>query len=273
MTELFEEARRFRSALTETSLTMVEAVELFETIPSTNTWLLEQNPPAQGCCRVALAEHQSAGRGRRGKTWLSVPGKSLCLSAAFTLRKGSAQLAGLTLALATRVIPVLCRFGVAGVSIKWPNDLVLNDGKLGGFLTELVSRGSSATVVVGLGINLGGGETLQTQVRPGWAQRAASLSEVLTKPVDRVLLAAAIVDTWVNAVAEFDERGFGPFRDEWRDHDYLRHKIIKFADGPAQRSGQVIGIDDDGALLVECEGRCMRVIAGEISIQHEGHTT
>lgn len=266
VTELPQEASRLRSALAEKSAPLVEAVEVFRSIPSTNSWLLEQAPPAPGKCRVVLAEHQSSGRGRRGRTWLSAPGASLCLSVAFCLRRSSAEIAGLTLALATGVTSVLERAGATGVKIKWPNDLVLNDGKLGGILTELRSGGSPATVVAGLGLNLESRPELARWAEPGWASRPASLSETAATPIDRVRLAASIVDAWIEGVAQFEKDGFDQFREAWDKHDYLRGRPVYYAKGKARQPGRVLGIDHDGALLVEHEGKQVRVIAGDIEL-------
>ena len=265
MIEPKDDARRFRSALAQKSASIVEAIDVFRTIPSTNSWLLEQAAPARGNCRVALADHQSSGRGRRGKTWLSTPGASLCLSVAFTLGRSAAEVAGLTLALVTGVTAVLQRTGAEGVKIKWPNDLVVNDGKLGGILTELRSGGSPMTVVAGLGLNLEVRPELARWKEPGWARRPAALAEIFAAPIDRIELAASIVDAWVDCVARFEKHGFGPFRDAWAASDYLLGKLAYFGEGDARQAGRVSGVDLDGALLVEHEGRTVRIIAGDIA--------
>jgi BirA family biotin operon repressor/biotin-[acetyl-CoA-carboxylase] ligase len=264
VTELAKEASRLRSALAKKSVPFVEAIDTFQSIASTNSWLLAQAAPAPGQCRVALAEHQSSGRGRLGRTWLSAPGASLCLSVAFTLRKRSSEIAGLTLALATQVTQVLERTGATDVKIKWPNDLVLRDGKLGGILTELRSPGSTVTVVAGLGLNLANRPELARWAEPGWANRPASLSEAVATPIDRVQLAASIVDAWIEGVAQFEKHGFSPFEDAWNEHDYLRGKPVYYGEGNNRQRGRVTGIDRDGALLVEHEGEQIRIIAGDI---------
>lgn len=267
MTELRLEASRLRSALAEKSALVVEAVDVFQSIPSTNSWLLAQPAPAPGHCRIALAEHQSAGRGRLGRTWLSAPGASLCLSVAFCLRRSSAEIAGLTLALATGVTAALESAGAKDVKIKWPNDLVLRDGKLGGILTELKSGGSPVTVVAGLGLNLDNRPELGQWLEPGWARRPAALSEAVSTPIDRVQLAASIVDAWIDGVSQFEKTGLSRFRDAWDARDYLRGKPVYHGDGAARRPGKAIGIDRDGALLVEHEGERVRIIAGDIELR------
>lgn len=271
LTEKPQDARRLESSLAETTAAVVDSVHVFATISSTNTWLSGQPAPLAGRCRVALAEHQDEGRGRLGRTWLSEPGASLCLSAAFTLRRQSADLSGLTLALAIAVVTVLERMGADRVQIKWPNDLVLNGGKLGGILTELrKSDSATTTVVVGLGLNLANAPSLAQGMDGSWAARPATLAEVVAEPVDSVELAAAILDAWVMTMAEFDRHGFAPFKEAWSRHDYLLGKTVTYEDGRAEQRGRAAGVATDGALLVERQGSQVRIVAGEIRIVSEG---
>jgi len=141
--------------LTELANSRLDKLEAFSSIASTNTYLLAQPAPAVGRYRVAIADHQTSGRGRHNRRWLSAPGSGLCLSLSYTFAKTPEQLPGLTLAIGVGVVGALQHLEVDGVSLKWPNDIVALDGKLGGILTEVQSGFSDgATVVTGIGLNV-----------------------------------------------------------------------------------------------------------------------
>ena len=114
----------------------IEEFETFAEIESTNSYLLQQPAPSPGRVRVALTDNQTAGRGRHGRTWQSPPGSGLCLSMGYTFARQPSNLPALTLAIGLGVTEALSEVGVHGVLLKWPNDLMADDGKLGGILTE-----------------------------------------------------------------------------------------------------------------------------------------
>ena len=132
------DASAFRRPLSECTRAKLESLELFGEIASTNTYLMSQPAPTAGHCRVAIADHQTSGRGRHNRHWLSHPGDGLCLSLAYTFEKAPEHLPALTLALGVGVIGALQGLNVSGCRLKWPNDIVARDGKLGGILTEAV---------------------------------------------------------------------------------------------------------------------------------------
>ena len=144
--------RQFTSDDTQDKLAQLE---VFAEIDSTNSYLmLEPGPPA-GKLRVAATTNQTAGRGRHGKTWESPPNSGLCISVAYTFGSRPENFSALTLATGLASIAALEELGVGAVQLKWPNDLIANDGKLAGILTEVHQNSSGAmTVVTGIGINV-----------------------------------------------------------------------------------------------------------------------
>jgi BirA family biotin operon repressor/biotin-[acetyl-CoA-carboxylase] ligase len=140
----------------------LEILEVFSEIESTNSYLLDQPAPPPGRFRVAVADYQTAGRGRMDRTWHSPPSSGLCLSMAYTFRQVPAKLPGLTLALGIGAVEALRRLGISGIGLKWPNDIIAHDGKLGGILTEVRNSASdSVTVVAGIGLNVDLPTTMQ----------------------------------------------------------------------------------------------------------------
>ena len=166
------DAGRVRQALQEFTAANLDRFDVFPTIDSTNTFLLGQPGPDAGRFQVAIADQQTAGRGRHDRRWLSPPGAGLSLSVAYTFTAMPGQLPALTLAIGVGVINALQELGVPNLALKWPNDIVAVDGKLGGILTEVQqSEDEGATVVTGIGINVHMREPLDLGADSAWAQQ------------------------------------------------------------------------------------------------------
>ena len=131
------------------------AITVLDNVPSTNTWLLERPPSPAGAAEAVLALHQTAGRGRRGRTWQAPRGSGLCLSVAWTFETMPAHAPALTLALGVAAARALESIGLGEAMLKWPNDIVWQDRKLGGILVESTTTPEHAfRIVAGVGINL-----------------------------------------------------------------------------------------------------------------------
>lgn len=262
------DAAVLRQSIHTDSERRLEELEVFAEIDSTNTYLLQMPAPSPGMFRVAAADHQTAGRGRRGRHWESPPGSGLYLSFAYSFAKYPQGLPALTLAVGIAVIDALTEFGVKGVSLKWPNDLVLDNAKLGGILTEMQHEGRSViTVVTGIGINVELPESHDVGLDSEWAQRAADLSQQIDVMPEKEALAAAIVDEVVSACTDFESRGFAFFADRWPAVDWLLGKDVVVDDEQHTVEGMAAGVDTDGALLVRTDdGQRRRVISGSIRL-------
>lgn len=261
------EIAELRQALAEESLLRLEDLEVFASIPSTNTHLLAKSPPAAGRLHVALAEHQTAGRGRRARRWLSPPGAGLCLSVAYTFAEPPGQLPSLTLAIGVAIVHALEGLGVAGIGLKWPNDIVARDSKLGGVLTEVQSaRSTGITVVVGVGLNVWLPGRLAGAVDSSWTERPIGLGEILSSPPRRERIAAEIVNALTPTLGQFETTGFTPFAPAWRTRDWLsgRAVSVEAADGPVVGIAQ--GVDDEGALIVTTAAGRVRIVSGTVTV-------
>ncbi len=243
----------------------MDQLEVFAEIESTNTYLLQQHAPAAGKLRVAIADHQTAGRGRQDREWISAPGSSLCLSLAYTFSARPDNLPGLTLAIGVAALNALRHSGIDDVYLKWPNDLVAQDGKLGGMLAESQFRGDSgATVVAGIGINFDLPMQLIQDNASRWAQRAVDLNTLVRRPPSRETVSGALIDNIVETLTVFEAQGFSAFAASWRQHDWLRGRHITVERSDGSISGTASGIDDDGALLILSGDSMARVISGSI---------
>ena len=188
----------------------IDQLEVFDEIPSTNSYLLQQQAPAPGRHRVAVADHQTAGRGRHSREWVSAPGSSLCLSVAYTFGGQPDNLPGLTLAIGVAARNAVAAAGVDDVFLKWPNDLVADEGKLGGLLTETHLRNKTGTTVVaGIGINVDLPKQLRRDDSSGWSHRAADLAALVASPPTRETLSALLINHLVESLDRYARSGIG----------------------------------------------------------------
>jgi len=251
--------------LTDLARASLERLEVFASIASTNTYLMTQPPPPAGHYRVAIADHQTSGRGRHYRRWISAPGSGVCLSIAYTFPGLPKQLEGLTLAIGVGVIAALRRLEIGGLGLKWPNDIVALDGKLGGILTEIQSgKAPEITVVTGVGLNVNIEQDFDLGTESDWAQRPVDIKSIKPDLPERELIAGTLVDMLFYTLRRFEESGLAAFMDDWRQHDWLLGREITVDMPDRQVAGVAAGIGDDGMLLVETEDGQVRVLSGTI---------
>jgi BirA family transcriptional regulator, biotin operon repressor / biotin---[acetyl-CoA-carboxylase] ligase len=247
-------------------------LEVLAETDSTNARVLAAERPV-GELVACLAEYQSAGRGRRGRQWLSPPGAGICLSVGGRVPAAPSDYASLPTAVGVACADALEGLGVRGIRLKWPNDLLLDAAKLGGILIEL--RGESqgpATVAVGIGLNVGLGAAARASILDSGGLPPADLADLSgVGPVARNALAAGLLA----AIAGCLERAPAGLGDAvlrgWRQRDFLRDRAVRIEDGGGGQRGIARGIDRSGALLLEdAEGVCRRVTAGEVTLRMAG---
>jgi BirA family biotin operon repressor/biotin-[acetyl-CoA-carboxylase] ligase len=258
---------RLLAALDDAPRSSVDIIEVFSELDSTNNYLLNQAAPAGGHCRIAIANQQTEGRGRMGNAWQSPPEAGLYLSCAYTFQVVQEHFAALTLAVGVSVADALNVLGT-NCKLKWPNDLVVNDGKLGGILTEVhAAKNETTTVVVGIGLNLDFSEQLDS-IGSGIG-RVTDLRHSLPEMPTRDDIEKMIINSTVDALIRFDTEGFKSFQARWSGLDWLADKTITVSTAESSLYGLASGIDDDGALLVSIGGQVERVLSGSVSV-HAG---
>jgi BirA family biotin operon repressor/biotin-[acetyl-CoA-carboxylase] ligase len=240
-------------------------------VASTNTALLERGAPSPGQFDFLSTEYQLAGRGRLGRSWLAPPGGSLCLSWSWCFEGMTQRLGALSLATGVAVLRALASLGVVGPRLKWPNDLVTGNGKLGGILIEMRSEAAGPLhVVVGLGLNVTLGRTMREFITAGGNQPVdlAELSPGAVPPL-REALVAAVLNQNIALLQDFARTGFTAAREEYQAADSLRGRPVRLHGSGRQgvSAGIARGVDEDGALLVEHDGQVHRIIAGEVSVR------
>lgn len=232
---------------------------------STNADLLALAAPPAGQIDFLAAEIQREGRGRRGRRWLAPPGGGLCLSWSRSFDALPPQAGALSLVVGVTVLRALRRFGAAGLKLKWPNDLVTPQGKLGGILIELRSEASGPLhLVVGIGLNLMLDSTTAEQVAAN-GNRATDLATLGLAP-DRNALIAALLEEGQQGLALFEREGFTPFAAEFAAHDSLEGQHVTVR-GSQDCEGLALGVDVDGALRLRTARGIERILSGDVSVR------
>lgn len=259
------DASLIHSLLAAETKTQLDELEVFGSITSTNSYLMSQPPPEAGRFRVAIADHQTSGRGRHSRRWISPPGAGLYMSFAYTFEEQPDQLPSLTLAIGVGVIAALQKLEITGVSLKWPNDIVALDGKLGGILTELQSGATDGvTIVTGIGLNIDLPGDAETGIESDWARRVVDVASICAAVPERGAIAAAIVDELHGVMRKFAALGFVGFVETWAKYDWLGQREVIVDLSGQQVSGKAAGVDKDGALLVDTGNATTRVVSGSI---------
>lgn len=240
-------------------------LELLDTCSSTNTLLLERARSGAPSGSVLACELQSAGRGRRGNDWQSGLGGSLTFSLLWRYAQGAAGLSGLSLAAGVACARALASLGIAGVQLKWPNDLLHAGRKLGGILIEV--QGGTAgpcAAVIGIGLNL----RLRAGLRTAIAQAVTDLASIGEQlPQRNRLLGAALIEL-EQVLTQFARYGFAPLREEWMARHAHQGRPVTLSSGAGRTiAGVAAGVAEDGALLLDTACGLERFVNGDVSLR------
>ncbi len=244
--------------------TSLSGVERFWSCDSTNSELMRRlRDGSAHSGAVLLAEHQSDGRGRRGKQWLSPFGGSLYCSLLWRFPGGLMSLSGLGLVVGVALAQAVESIGLEGVKLKWPNDLHYRDQKLGGVLIELEGESEGPTdVVVGVGLNIALADVEQRIDQP-WT----ALAHHLQSPPSRNRLAAMLLNHLIPLLQQFEQRGLNAISSEWQRLDRVRDLPVAIHQEGEVIHGIARGIDPHGALRVEQDGEIVSHFSGDVSLR------
>ncbi|AEW44836.1 biotin--protein ligase [Serratia symbiotica str. 'Cinara cedri'] len=231
-------------------------------VNSTNQYLLDRIYHLQSG-DASIAEYQQAGRGRRGRQWVSPFGANLYLSMFWCLKQGSAAAMGLSLVIGIVIAEVLRSIGAKDVRVKWPNDLYLKGRKLAGILIEMISNSSNMTyLVIGAGINIAMCSANSDTINQGWI----NLQDVGVI-IDRNELAAKLLNKLRQSLKQFESDGLRPFVARWHLLDNFINRPVQLLIGEQQIFGIARGIDEQGALLLDQQGIIRPFIGEQISLR------
>jgi BirA family biotin operon repressor/biotin-[acetyl-CoA-carboxylase] ligase len=236
-------------------------------VPSTNAHLMGWAQNGAPHRAMVTAEWQSEGRGRRGRTWHAGLGSGLMFSFLWRSGRPAAELSGLSLAVGVALVKTLRAAGLAGAGVKWPNDILVDGAKLAGVLIELTGDMlGPSTAIVGVGVNVQGGEQLTGQV----GQPVTDLQRHLGA-VSRTALFLDLVSGLDAGLALFEESGFSAFQDDWQAcHVHQDREVMIHSSHGDAVSGYARGVDEQGALLLETPAGLQRFHSGEVSLRAVG---
>lgn len=232
---------------------------------STSSELMRRADRGAPSGTVVVADRQTAGRGRRGRTWMSSPEGSLTFSLLWRFSGPATRLAGLSLAVGVGVAEALEELGASRVRLKWPNDVLLERpegfAKLAGILVELSSDRRGTQAVIGIGLNL---ETPEGDL----PLPAAGLAEDLPSLPDRHRLLARLLSSLAGVLDRFEAGGFPALQSDWqRRHAWQDRPVRILQDEEVEGEGICLGADSDGALLVETPVCIKRFLSGDVSLR------
>lgn len=244
---------------------------LFDAIDSTSHFLRSLPDPKQGSGSVCVAEAQTGGRGRRGRTWVSTPYNNIMMSMSWLFDRGPASLAGLSLAAGVAVVRALHDFGLSDVGLKWPNDILWNGRKLGGLLLDVQGEAAGPSrVVLGLGINVSIADKDARHIDQPWID----MKGILNKVVDRNKLIALLILEFEDMFSRFEISGLGAFEQDWQAAHVYHGQTVQILRGDEVLVGIAEGIDANGALkLRDANGKLHTCHSGEVSLKGTARET
>ncbi len=234
----------------------------FDTIDSTNNCskVLAEVGASEGI--VVIAEEQTAGKGRLGRTWQANAGENLTFSLLLRPRVSPDALNLLPLYVAVAVSEAIERASNLKVECKWPNDLLVNNKKIGGILLEgSVKENIVEHVVIGLGINVN-----QTQFSPDFKTKATSLRLESRQQIDRIKLFREIIASLESQYKDFSKSAFRSIIPLWEKRSTMMNKPILVSQSGNVFSGTVKGLSPEGGLLLEADGTTKTLFAGDVTI-------
>jgi len=256
---------RVLEGLSPEAAALLSELDVKEVIGSTNMELMRRVEQGAGSGLVCTAEQQTAGRGRRGRQWVSPFARNLYLSLEWEFTQGAAALEGLSLAVGVAVAQALSNIGLPPVQLKWPNDLLYEGAKLGGVLLEMVGDATgTCQVVVGIGLNVSMSANAARAIDQDWTDVASMTTEA---PPGRSELLSALLNELLPLLASFEQAGFSRWREDWQRLDAHAGKPVVLTTGADKVAGTVRGVDERGALLLETSVGVQAIYGGEISLR------
>lgn len=245
------------------NLTQPVDIHVFETVDSTNEYLkaFKNNRTIKIC----LAEQQSQGKGRLNRKWYSPFAKNIYLSCFYPFSRDISELSGLSLVMGLAIVDTLKNLGVdEKLFVKWPNDIIYDNKKISGSLIEIQAETHGAChAIIGVGVNVNMLNAEAKCITQEWT----SVQKILNKYIDRNELCGSLINNLLDYLQRFEKHGLLPFVSEWKDTDYLTGKIISVSNVSEIVEGLVMGINEQGHLLLELkDGKARAFSSGDASV-------
>ena len=239
-------------------------IEVHNIIDSTNNYLLRRLPNSVSQGQVCLSEYQDAGRGRRGRKWISPFGSQIYLSMYWRLEQGLSAAMGLSLVTALAVSDAIKECCDIQVELKWPNDVYINGVKLAGILIDLEGQPlEQSHSVIGIGLNVDMPTSAAQEIDQAWTDLSAHTNNIL----DRNMISASLIKSLWQRLKQYEAEGVTNMLEEWHLHDLYLDKKVKLLTGEKIIKGTCRGVNQQGALLLEINGIIKTIYGGEVSLR------
>ncbi|MEE9395514.1 MAG: bifunctional biotin--[acetyl-CoA-carboxylase] ligase/biotin operon repressor BirA [Methylococcales bacterium] len=249
------------------NVSQLAQLEIFNVLDSTNSYLARSLAADKGKKgTVCLAESQSSGKGRLGRSWVSPTAANIYLSVLWQYDKGAAALGGLSLAGGVAIMRALLKAGVMGVGLKWPNDIMWEERKLAGILVEITGESHGPChVIFGLGLNVNMPADTGSTIDQPWVD----MNEVMGgKQPSRNLIVSLLLNELLPMLDTFGTTGLTPYLAEWRQWDGLTNKDVTLTLAGNPVLGKVMGIADSGAVIIRSpDGVENQYSSGEVTLK------
>ena len=242
-----------------------QEIRYFESVSSTNTVAHELALEGAAEGTVVIAETQSKGRGRLGRTWESPPYRNLYMSLVLRPQVSVAYAPQIGLIGGLAVAETAREWWAVDATIKWPNDVLVGGRKAAGILTEMEAEDDRVCfIVLGVGVNL---NSTPEDFPPDLRDKATGMCSAAGAPIDRVRFTARLLSQLEQRYGLFLREGFAAIRPLWEGLSCLAGRHVQIEGGGEQCAGVAIGLDADGALRVlRANGEETRVVAGDVSV-------
>lgn len=238
-------------------------LEILQTVDSTNRYLHDKKDLPSGY--ALLSEQQTAGRGRLGRAWVSPFGRNIYLSLLWRFCAGSTSLTGLSLAVGVAVINALESYGLTNIGLKWPNDIVCSQRKLGGILVEVSGDAAGpCQVIIGVGLNVQMPQLTEMEINQPWIDVRTISNQI----PQRNRLAGLVLRELLLALPEFQQKGLAAFQKQWQQLDVFYGNTINIHTPQGILEGTARGIDELGNLRVEVDDQIRSFNSGEVSVRY-----
>jgi len=243
-----------------------DEIEIFPIIDSTNRYLLDKLDisSCKRSQRVCLAEMQASGRGRRGRDWQSPFARNIYLSLSWQFQGGVVAMEGLSLALGVAAAESLEALGCKHISLKWPNDILVGNAKLGGILIEIVGDASGLChAVVGMGVNVDMPANVGANIDQPWTD----LKSIMSQVPERNEIIGVMLKRFAELLSVYETVGFGDYRARWESRNACRNKRVFLSAPSISIDGVMRGVSKSGAAQIDVNGTLEEFIGGEISLR------
>jgi BirA family transcriptional regulator, biotin operon repressor / biotin---[acetyl-CoA-carboxylase] ligase len=254
------------AAISPKVMASIEKINFLKIINSTNTYLLERDFVKK--IAVCLAECQTAGRGRRGRLWVSPFARNIYLSLRMTFEGGFNSIEGLSLATGVAIVRALNLAGIFDVQLKWPNDILWRSRKLGGVLIDVVGDPAGRChAVVGIGLNIYDDSMMRSSIDQPWVSLAEIAEASNIKPSGRNQMTAHLLNEIVPMIAQYESKGFYYYREAWQALNAFKEQQVEIHVGSKVVAGVLQGVNNAGALVMRTQHGEQVFHGGEVTLR------